>query len=121
MKYCVVVHLLLGGAAVLVLDVEVEGKRRGILLLAVIETALELLVQLVLRPPDEAPPNRTSRTLSLVQTTPHTLFTCPATQFHLPFQVLVFQKKNLVFVLEFLKGRFKIDLSLGGEVSVDKW
>lgn len=44
MKYCVVVHLFLGGAVVLILDVEVEGERGGVILLAVVVAALVFLV-----------------------------------------------------------------------------
>jgi hypothetical protein len=54
MKYRLVVHLFLGGAVVLILDVQVESKGGGVLLLAVVEAALEFLVKLIFGPPDEA-------------------------------------------------------------------
>lgn len=54
--YCQFLHLLLGPALVLVLDVEVEGKHRSVLLLASVEATLVSLIEFIFLPSDEFSP-----------------------------------------------------------------
>lgn len=105
-KYCEFLHLLLRPSVVLVLDVEVECKRGGVLLLAPIEATLVFLIKLIFLPSDEFSPARAHLrpTLTLKRTEPHLL--------HLTFQLLVLLHQNGVFFLQVSKGRFKIDLPL---------
>lgn len=55
-RYCEFFHLLLGPTVVLVLDVEVECKCRGVLLLATIEATLVFLIEFIFLPSDEFSP-----------------------------------------------------------------